>query len=52
MSLILQRPTYGSKIWYGNFTLGLMIDSHPRWINIIIGLWFFEIGVAFTRETI
>ena len=45
-SLICQRPNLGSRWYYGNFSLGLMIDSHPRFFNVIIGLLVVETGVA------
>lgn len=48
--LIWQRPTTGSCWYTGNFKLGLMIDSHPQFFNIIIGLLVFEIGVGWTRD--
>lgn len=48
--LILQKPTYGSKWYIGNFTIGLMVDSHPRYVHIILGLWFVEFGVFFSRD--
>jgi hypothetical protein len=48
-SLICQRPNRGSRWYYGNFSLGLMIDSHPRFVNVILGLVFVEIGVAWTN---
>lgn len=50
MSWIFQRPHTGSKCYYGNFTLGLEVDSHPRLVNIIFCFIVFEIGISFTRE--
>ena len=43
---IFQKPTYGSRWYRGIFTLGLMVDSHPRFFNVIVALWFVEIGVS------
>jgi hypothetical protein len=51
MTVHLQRPIRGSKPWYGNFSLGLMIDNHPRFTNIIIALMFVELVIAFKACT-
>ena len=47
---IWQRPTVGSRWYRGNFTLGLMIDSHPRFVHFIIGLLFIEVGVSWKKR--
>jgi hypothetical protein len=49
-SLICQRPTIGSRWYRGNFSLGLAIDSHPRFINVILCLLFIEVGFGMKRE--
>lgn len=49
-NLIFQQPTVGSRWYRGNFTLGLTVDSHPRFVNVILCLLFIEIGVGLTRE--
>ena len=46
---ICQRPVLGSKWYRGNFTLGLMIDSHPRFVHLIVGLLFIEVGVSWEK---
>lgn len=48
----MQKPTYGSKWYYGNFSLGILIDSHPRWKTFILALGFFEVGISFERDAI
>jgi len=48
-SLICQRPTIGSHWYRGNFTLGLMIDSHPRFVHLILGLLWIELGVSLEK---
>ena len=48
--LICQRPNTGSRWYRGNFTLGLMIDSHPRFVHFIIGVLFVEFGVSWHRK--
>jgi hypothetical protein len=49
---ICHRPTTGSHWWFGNFSLGVSVDSHPRFFNVIVGLLFVEIGVGWTREAV
>lgn len=51
-SWIWQRPTIGDKWYRGNFTFGLLIDSHPRFVHVIIGVWFVEFGVAWSRDRV
>lgn len=48
-SWICQRPTAGSRWYRGNFTLGLVIDSHPRFVNVIVGLLLVEVGVSWEK---
>lgn len=50
MHVFWQKPNFGSRWYRGNFTLGLAIDSHPRFVNVIVSLVFVEIGIAFRRE--
>lgn len=52
MGLIFQKPSYGSQWYYGNFSLGLAIDGHPRFYNVILCLLVFEIGLSFQREAV
>lgn len=47
MKIGIQRPTKGSKPWYGNFTLGLMVDNHPRFTNVIVALVVVEVIISF-----
>lgn len=47
---ICQRPVTGSRWYRGNFTLGIMVDSHPGFVNIIIGLLVVEIGVSLEKR--
>lgn len=51
MKIVFQRPNIGSKWYYGNFSLGLMIDSHPRFFNFIIALVIFEIVISWDKDT-
>lgn len=44
----IAKPTYGSRWYYGNFCVGIQVDSHPRFTNLIVSLWFVEI--VFSRE--
>ena len=46
----VQRPTTGSRWYRGNFTLGVMVDSHPRFVHVILGLVFVEIGVGVVKK--
>ena len=46
----IQRPTIGSRWWRGNFTLGLVVDSHPRFKTFILALIFFEVGFTISSE--
>lgn len=47
---ICQRPAVGSRWYRGNFNLGVMIDSHPQFMNFIIGLLVIEVGVSFKKR--
>jgi hypothetical protein len=49
MSFIFQKPTYGSTWYRGNFSLGLCVDNHPRFTNVILGLWFVEVGISWEK---
>lgn len=49
-SFILQRPVTGSRWFRGNFSLGLMVDSHPRFVHLIIGLVFVEFGCGWVKR--
>ena len=49
-SWICQRPTFGSRWYRGNFTFGLMIDSHPRFVHFIVGLLVFEVGFSLEKR--
>lgn len=48
--VICQRPNYGSRWYRGNFAVGLCVDSHPRFVNVILCLWFVEIGVSWNKK--
>lgn len=47
---ILRKPTIGSRWWHGNFTLGICVDSHPRFLNVIVCFVFFEIGISWQKD--
>lgn len=47
-----QRPETGSRWFFGNFALGVTIDSHPRFRTITLCLLFVELGLSWTREAI
>ena len=51
LRLFCQRPTIGSKWYRGNFTLGLAIDIHPRFVNVILCLLAVEFGIGWTKKT-
>lgn len=51
ISIICQRPTIGSRWYRGNFSLGVFVDSHPRFINVILGLLFVEVGIGWRKGT-
>jgi hypothetical protein len=46
LRLICQRPHTGSRWYRGNFTLGLAIDIHPRFVNVVLCLLAVEIGIG------
>ncbi len=48
MKIAIQHPTVGSKPYYGNFSLGVMVDSHPRFLNVIVALVIVEVVISFT----
>lgn len=50
MSIYFQRPITGSKWYRGNFNLGLMVDSHPRFFSVVVGLIVVEIVIAFKQS--
>lgn len=52
MSLFCQWPTIGSRWYRGNFMFGIAVDNHPRFVNLVLCIWFLEFGVGFTREPI
>ncbi len=50
LKISVQKPNYGSTWYRGNFTLGLAVDSHPKFINVILAFWFFEVVISWTVE--
>lgn len=52
ISLICQPPNIGSRWYRGNFTLGLAVDSHPRYIHVILCLIVVEIGLGWSRQAV
>lgn len=50
--LICHRTTTGSRWFYGNFSIGIMVDSHPRFFDVVLGLGFFEVGIGFNRDAV
>jgi hypothetical protein len=52
LRLICQRPTVGSRWYFGNYAVGLLVDSHPRFVNIVLCLWAVEIGLGLSREAV
>lgn len=50
MRLFIQRPATGSRWYFGNFTLGLTVDAHPRFVNVIACLFFVEIGLGWQKK--
>jgi len=49
-TLYCQRPHIGSAWWRGNFSLGIMVDSHPRFVNVIFAFVFVEVVFGFSLE--
>jgi len=49
LRFICQRPQTGSRWYRGNFTLGLVIDIHPRFVNVILCLLAVEIGIGWNK---
>jgi hypothetical protein len=45
----IQKPNYGSAWYRGNFNLGICVDNHPRFTNVLICFWFVEIIFSWTR---
>ena len=43
MRIRIKKPHIGSKWYRGNFSIGILIDSHPRFVNLIVALLFVEI---------
>jgi hypothetical protein len=50
MTITFHRSPTGSKFYYGNFTLGVMVDSHPRFFNLILAFVFFEICISWEKK--
>jgi len=50
MKITFQGPTIGSKFYYGNFTLGVMVDSHPRFFHLILAFVFFEVVFSLKKQ--
>lgn len=46
----VQKPNYGSTWYRGNFILGIALDNHPRFTNVIFCFWFFEIVFSWTKK--
>lgn len=51
-ALTVHRPTMGSRWWYGNFGLGLMLDNHPRFFNLVLCLVVVDVCIGWTRDAI
>ena len=49
MKIAIQRPTIGSRWFYGNFTFGILLDSHPRFFNLIIGLVLVDVVLSWRK---
>ena len=50
MKLYFQRPHTGSRWFFGNFSLGVMVDAHPRFVNVIFAALFVEMVIAWERQ--
>lgn len=50
MRLYFQRPNTGSRWFFGNFSLGIMVDSHPRFVNVIFAFLVVEMVIAWRRQ--
>jgi hypothetical protein len=49
-SIVIERPIQGSRWYYGNFVLGLTLDSHPRFFHVGLGLVFFDLYLRWDRD--
>lgn len=47
---IYTQAARGCKFYYGNFTLGIAIDSHPMGKYLIIGLLLFDVVFAWEKS--
>jgi len=45
----INRPWIGGRWYRGNYSLGILFDSHPQFVNVTLALVLIEIGVAFKR---
>ena len=50
MKIYFQRPNTGSRWFFGNFSLGIMVDAHPRFVNVIFAALFVEMVIAWERQ--
>lgn len=51
MKISFQRPVTGSRWFFGNFSLGILVDSHPRFFNLILAFIFFEVVVKIKGDS-
>lgn len=50
MRLYFQRPNTGSRWFFGNFSLGIMVDAHPRFVNVIFAFVIVEMVIGWERQ--
>lgn len=50
MRLYFQRPHTGSRWFFGNFSLGIMVDAHPRFVNVILAFVVVEMVIGWERH--
>jgi hypothetical protein len=50
MTISFQRPQIGSRWFFGNFSLGIMVDAHPRFVNIIFAFVIVEMVIAWESQ--
>ena len=49
-SLTTQKPHIGSRWYRGNFSLGVLVDSHPRFVNVVFAFVVIEVVVSWAKE--
>lgn len=51
MKIYFQLPNTAGHWFFGNFSLGIMIDAHPRFVNLIFAFVIVEMVIAWERRS-